>query len=395
MVASPRRDAGGTPRRPSSPPRHVPPGSPGERASDGPPSLDGHRGEDIRRALCHLGFPAEVANCMSNKWSSSTTPGYATSWRHWLDFCQRIGFNPVCGPDLKSKTLRHIADFLTEEIDRGMSGGTVHNTRASICGVYELLLGERKLAKHPWLAAVAKAAKIARPAQPRYEDIWDASTVVQYWASHPAPSLELKRARAVSLGLLALFARPSDLARISRLEAHWQALPDRFRFRIRGPKEAKNAATLSPWIELRFMPAADLDDDVMGCCSCAGRAWAAYFSALQLEPLQCLPLEAERFPRGRFLALSPQAFAGYPGLWHTPLSAERISKIMKDVMTKAGVDTSVFKGGSGRHAGSSAAAAKGDHLLDVMKTARWSSFQTFKKFYLRARITEEQRRAVG
>jgi hypothetical protein len=95
------------------------------------------------------------------------------------------------------------------------------------------------------------------------------------------------------------------------------------------------------------------------------------------------------------LALSPQAFAGYPGFWHTPLSAERISKIMKDVMTKAGVDTSVFKGGSGRHAGSSAAAAKGDHLLEVMKTARWSSFQTFKKFYLRARITEEQRRAVG
>ena len=68
---------------------------------------------------------------------------------------------------------------------------------------------------------------------------------------------------------------------------------------------------------------------------------------------------------------------------------------MKAVMTDAGVDTSVYKGGSGRHAGSSAAAAAGCDLLRVMATARWSSFDTFRKFYLRARITEEQRRLVA
>jgi hypothetical protein len=67
---------------------------------------------------------------------------------------------------------------------------------------------------------------------------------------------------------------------------------------------------------------------------------------------------------------------------------------MKAVMTAAGVDTSVYKGGSGRHAGSSAAAAGGSDLLLVMKTARWSSFKTFKTFYLRARITDAQRRAA-
>ena len=63
-------------------------------------------------------------------------------------------------------------------------------------------------------------------------------------------------------------------------------------------------------------------------------------------------------------------------------------------MAAAGVDTSVYKGGSGRHAGSSAAAAGGSDLLLVMRTARWSSFKTFKTFYLRARITDAQRRAA-
>ena len=63
---------------------------------------------------------------------------------------------------------------------------------------------------------------------------------------------------------------------------------------------------------------------------------------------------------------------------------------MKNVMKAAGDDTSVYKGGSGRSAGSSAAAAKGVDLLHVMATARWS-FKTFKKFYLRVRLTEQQR----
>ena len=38
------------------------------------------------------------------------------------------------------------------------------------------------------------------------------------------------------------------------------------------------------------------------------------------------------------------------------LSSQRISKIMKGVMSLAGIDTTVFKGGSGRHAASPAAA---------------------------------------
>jgi hypothetical protein len=143
------------------------------------------------------------------------------------------------------------------------------------------------------------------------------------------------------------------------------------------------------------LPEDALDDDVVGCCSCAGRAWAAYFNALRAPHIMHLPLEFEEYPRGRFLTLTPQSVPNIAGRFHTPLTAMRISTVMKDVMAAAGVDTSVYKGGSGRHAGSSAAAAVGDNLLQIMQTARWSSFNTFKNFYLRARITEEQRRAVG
>ena len=141
--------------------------------------------------------------------------------------------------------LRHLAAFLNELSEEGLAGGTVHNARSSLCGGYELLLGERELARHPWLASVAKTADNRKPKKPRYDETWDAGKVVGYWARTPTPTLALKRDRAVSLGFLALFARPSDLARISRLPAHWQVTSAGFRFRFRGLKEAKSQATLS------------------------------------------------------------------------------------------------------------------------------------------------------
>lgn len=269
------------------------------------------------------------------------------------------------------------------------------NASSSICGVYELLLGESELAKHPWLAAVRGAAKIRNPLKSRYDDMWDPGMVVGHWATTPARDTATLRARALSLGALALYARPSDLERISRLPAHWQVLPDKFRFRIRGPKEAKNAAVLSPWIELPFLPPEALDDDNLNCCSCAGRAWKAYFDQLDADNVQHLPLQAQRYPHGRFLSLTPTPHRGIDGSFHQPLGSQRISNIIKGVMTDAGVDTSIFKGGSCRHAGSSEAATGGGDLLRIMSTGRWSSFKTFKKFYLRARITAEQRRAAA
>ena len=82
MVASSGQDARRSPNSPSSPARHVLAGTPGGRTSDGGPAMDGHRDDDIRRALFHRGFPHAVARAMSNKWDNiHTIRGYATAWR--------------------------------------------------------------------------------------------------------------------------------------------------------------------------------------------------------------------------------------------------------------------------------------------------------------------------
>ena len=115
--------------------------------------------------------------------------------------------------------------------------------------------------------------------------------------------VRVKRARAVSLGLFALFARPSDLKLISRSPQHFVRGEASFRFRFRGTKESKSAARLSPRIELMFLPMDTLDDDTLSCCSCAGRAWASYYNELESSGDRHLPLTAQRYPYGRFLTM--------------------------------------------------------------------------------------------
>ena len=276
------------------------------------------------------------------------------------------------------------------------AGSSVNGHRSALCGFYGTLLQLSNLAEHPLLAGVVASAKIAIPTKPRYDDTWDASLIPRYWSRTPANSLVLMRAKAISLSILALFARPSDLARISAVPAHFVLSPTGYKFKIRGAKESKSASKLTPFIALPFFTAEE-EDNVLGYSCCPAAAWRAYFDALHDTNPTLLPPGAQVYPTGRFLSLTTQKFTNHDGSisgkFHTPIGAERISKVMKEVMEAAGVDVSKYGGGSGRHAGSSAAFDRGVEMESILARGRWSSFETFRKFYLRSRITAAQREA--
>ena len=54
------------------------------------------------------------------------------------------------------------------------------NARSSLCGAYELILGMQELAEHPWLASVVQKANNRALKQSCYEEIWDATFMVEY-----------------------------------------------------------------------------------------------------------------------------------------------------------------------------------------------------------------------
>ena len=66
---------------------------------------------------------------------------------------------------------------------------------------------------------------------------------------------------------------------------------------------------------------------------------------------------------------------------HKPVSTHTISRWLKTVLEKAGIDTSVFKAHSTRAASTSAAAISNIPLSTIMDNAGWSNSTTFGKFY--------------
>ena len=64
-----------------------------------------------------------------------------------------------------------------------------------------------------------------------------------------------------------------------------------------------------------------------------------------------------------------------------PLSRQSISRWIRDTLTAAGIDTTVFTPHSVRAASTSAAHTAGVPIQVILATAGWSGVQTFARFY--------------
>ena len=66
---------------------------------------------------------------------------------------------------------------------------------------------------------------------------------------------------------------------------------------------------------------------------------------------------------------------------HCKVSTNTISRWLKDVLKRSGIDTSIFTAHSFRSAASSAARSSNVPIDKIMTTAGWKSSETFRKFY--------------
>ena len=77
---------------------------------------------------------------------------------------------------------------------------------------------------------------------------------------------------------------------------------------------------------------------------------------------------------------------------HNGVSKDTLSRWIKLILSKAGIDTAIFKAHSSRSAAGSAAARSID-IRHVLKTAGWTNESTFSKFYNRS-LTSDDSSAV-
>ena len=64
-----------------------------------------------------------------------------------------------------------------------------------------------------------------------------------------------------------------------------------------------------------------------------------------------------------------------------PATSATVARWIKTVLSKAGIDTSIFKAHSVRGAATSTAAEAGVSIPEILEAADWSSQSTFECFY--------------
>ena len=148
-----------------------------------------------------------------------------------------------------------LTEFLEEQAARGRKGGEINTFTSAVVTAQELVTDQRELARAPCVASLKSAVRKDNPSLPRHgdEEMWDPNLVLTFWQVNPPVSITAKRDKAVSLLMLVIFCRPSDLARFS--PAHTLLDGDTLRYRIRGPKESRNARYLTPVQRLEMIPA--------------------------------------------------------------------------------------------------------------------------------------------
>jgi hypothetical protein len=253
-----------------------------------------------------------------------------------------------------------IANFLTEEFDRGTPYGTLAALRSAIASAHDSVDGQ-SVGAHPLVLAVLQGARDTRPPAPKYTTIWDPDPVLRLldtWGPNETMTIERLSRKLVMLFALASQGRSSDLARIATSSVRVERT--RATFTVVHPKE--RTATRPHRLD---------HVDRLGDPS--------------RDPVRCLECYLTRSAEAR---ATPTAAAADRLVLTTvapahPATAQTIAKWNLRTMAEAGIDTTKYKAHSTRAAATTAAIHAG-----ASKTAaahgRWRSTATMDRFYNRA-----------
>ena len=232
---------------------------------------------------------------------------------------------------------------------KGYGYSTINSVRAALSSVNDT-------GSEPLVCRFMRGVFNLRPARPRYSSIWDVSIVLNYLRRLvPAANLSLHMLSAKLVTLLALVtgqrcqalhAMDIEFMHLSESRAVFHIEP---LLKTNSPKSSATALTICAYREDR--------------CICVIKCLKHY-----LKRTKHLRTSTKLF----ISTLSP----------HAGMTKDTLARWLKIILSKAGVDVSIFKPHSTRAAASSAAFRATD-ISNVLKTVGWRNESTFAKFYKR------------
>lgn len=252
------------------------------------------------------------------------------------------------------------------EFDRGLSHSSLNITRSAIS-----LITDLNIADDPGLRRFFKGVSKKRPSKPKYNFTWDPKSVLEYFSNCPAnENLSFKDLSHKLVTLLALVTghriQTLSLIKIDNVKVLSSKILILIPDRIKNSRQGSN----QPLLEIPF-----------------------YRNNVKICPASTLThyLDVTKTKRGSiqelFISLNLNKCKA--------VCKQTLSNWVRETLSAAGIDTSVFKAHNAHHAANSAAKRLGVDMSVILKTAQWSSESTFARFYDRPLINENSNFALS
>ena len=250
-----------------------------------------------------------------------------------------------------------ILEFLTELYESGYSYETLNSTRSALSSLCELKDGV-SVGSHPTVCRFMTGVYNLRPTKPRYTKTWSVSKVLSFLKTlPPVDSLNLKKLSFKLVMLIAL-TQASRAHSLSLLTLDGLVKEENtFVLQYCGLLKQSKKGRVNPVLKLRRFT---LDKSL-----CVYRTFEEY-----VRRTSSLRGDEKRL----FISFIKP---------YKPVASTTISRWIKTVLELSGIDIETFKSHSTRGASASKAKQSGVPLPEIMKTAGWSSAETFAEYYNR------------
>ena len=125
-----------------------------------------------RARLLQQNISKRACDIIMESWRSGTTRQYRVYVDKWRNFATERNENSI------HSSVASVLDFLTQLHDTGSSYSAINTARSALSAAVELTDSPYTVGEHPLIKRPVKAAFQSRPPLPRYQSIWDVSTVL-------------------------------------------------------------------------------------------------------------------------------------------------------------------------------------------------------------------------
>ena len=287
--------------------------------------------------------------------AESTLKQYEKPLRLWWLHCQAHNTSPF------EANMPNVMIFLNEQQKTVNSYSSLNICRSAIS-----LLMSNELGKHSDVNRYFRGIAKEKPKRARYSHTWDPSKVldqINSWQKNESLSLEALSKKLVMLLALATAQRAQTLwmIRTKNIVYHEDRIEIAITDRIKTTDHMKEL----PILVLPYFK------DQPNICPAKTLVYYVEKTSTLREPGEEKLLVTSRKP-------------------HSGITKDTLSRWIKTTLTECGIDTSVFKAHSTRHASVSAAARNNASIESIFKTACWSEkSSTFARFYNRPILENE------